>query len=60
MSAVLEAIPYARFLGVAVERINGALECVLPFREEIIGNVMLPAIHGGVIGAFLHLKARLL
>ena len=59
MRNVLEAIPYARFLGVAVERANGALECVLPFREEIVGNVMLPAIHGGVIGAFLELTALL-
>ena len=59
MRDVLDAIPYARFLGVGVERTNGALECVLPFREEIIGNVMLPAIHGGVIGAFLELTALL-
>lgn len=59
MSRVLDAIPYARFLGVAVERTNGALECVLPFRGEIIGNPMLPAIHGGVIGAFLELTAIL-
>jgi uncharacterized protein (TIGR00369 family) len=59
VSAVLDAIPYARFLGVTVERANGVLECVLPFREEIIGNPMLPAIHGGVIGAFLELTAIL-
>ena len=59
MSVVLEAIPYARFLGVAVERTGGTLECVLPFREEIIGNPMLPAVHGGVIGAFLELTAIL-
>jgi uncharacterized protein (TIGR00369 family) len=56
---VLDAIPYARFLGVAVERTNGVLECVLPFREEIVGNTMLPAIHGGAIGAFLELTALL-
>ncbi len=59
MNQVLEAIPYARFLGVTIDRTNGALECVLPFREEIVGNVMLPAIHGGVIGAFLELTALL-
>ena len=59
MRNVLEAIPYARFLGVEVERANGRLECVLPFREEIVGNVMLPAIHGGVIGAFLELTSIL-
>jgi uncharacterized protein (TIGR00369 family) len=59
VSDVLDFIPYARFLGVAVERGDTALECVLPFREEIIGNPMLPAIHGGVIGAFLELTAIL-
>jgi uncharacterized protein (TIGR00369 family) len=56
---VLDAIPYARFLGVAVERVGGALECVLPFRHELVGNPVLPAIHGGVIGAFLELTAIL-
>lgn len=59
MSSVLDSIPYARFLGVAVDRSNGALECVLPFRDEIVGNATLPAIHGGVIGAFLELTALL-
>jgi len=59
VSRVLDAIPYARFLGVTVDRTASGLECVLPFREEIIGNVMLPAIHGGVIGAFLELTAIL-
>lgn len=59
MSDILAAIPYARFLGVTVEHVNGALECVLPFREDLVGNPMLPAIHGGVIGAFLELSAIL-
>jgi uncharacterized protein (TIGR00369 family) len=56
---VLAAIPYAGFLGVEMDRASGQLECVLPFRQEIVGNVMLPAIHGGVIGAFLELTAIL-
>jgi uncharacterized protein (TIGR00369 family) len=59
MSTVLDAIPYARFLGVGVERHEGALECILPFREEIVGNAVLPAVHGGVLGAFLELTALL-
>ena len=59
MNHVLAAIPYAGFLGVEVDRASGQLECVLPFRREIVGNVMLPAIHGGVIGAFLELTAIL-
>ena len=59
MRDVLDAIPYARFLGVELDRPEGVLQCVLPFRDEIVGNVMLPAIHGGVIGAFLELTALL-
>ena len=60
MSRILAAIPYARFLGVGVERgADGLLECVLPFRDEIIGNARLPAVHGGVLGAFLELTALL-
>ena len=59
MNQILEAIPYARFLGVEVERRDGVLECVLPFRQEIIGNPSLPAVHGGALGAFLELTALL-
>lgn len=59
MSLTLDAIPYARFLGVAVERANDGLQCILPFREDIVGNPLLPAIHGGVLGAFLELTAML-
>lgn len=59
MSEIVAAIPYARFLGVAVERGDDGLECVLPFRNEIVGNPTLPAVHGGVLGAFLELTALL-
>jgi len=59
VSAILSAIPYARFLGVQVEQVDGQLECVLPFRNEIVGNPRLPAVHGGVLGAFLELTALL-
>jgi uncharacterized protein (TIGR00369 family) len=59
MSGILTAIPYARFLGVEEARRDGVLELVLPFRDEIIGNVRLPAVHGGVLGAFLELTALL-
>ena len=59
MNRILEMIPYARFLGVEVERSDGELECILPFRHEIVGNAALPAVHGGVLGAFLELTALL-
>ncbi len=59
MKELLDAIPYARFLGVELERGEAGLELRLPFRDDIIGNANLPAIHGGVLGAFLELTALL-
>ena len=59
MKRLVAAIPYARLLGIEIERDAAGLECVLPFREDLIGNTRLPAIHGGVIGAFLELTALL-
>ena len=51
---VLDAIPYAKFLGMDVQEMDdGGFLSVLPFDDMLIGNPMLPAIHGGVTGAFL-------
>ena len=59
MKALVDAIPYARLLGVEVERVESAWDCILPFRDELVGNARLPAIHGGVLGSFLELTALL-
>jgi uncharacterized protein (TIGR00369 family) len=53
----LAAIPYARFLDVRLEQDGEGLVCVLPFRDDLVGNAALPALHGGVVGAFLELTA---
>ncbi|MBU6408371.1 MAG: PaaI family thioesterase [Alphaproteobacteria bacterium] len=53
----LAAIPYARFLGVRPELRGDELTLVLPYRDALIGNPMLPALHGGVVGAFMELTA---
>lgn len=53
----LSLIPYARFLGARLEESAQGLVCVLPFREDLVGNAALPALHGGVVGAFLELTA---
>jgi acyl-coenzyme A thioesterase PaaI-like protein len=56
--AVLERIPYCRFLGITVVLGDGGgLLSKLCFSERIVGNAALPAIHGGVIGAFLETAA---
>lgn len=54
-----DAIPYARFLGVELREDEQGTLCVLPFRDEIIGNLRLPAVHGGVVGSFIELTAVL-
>jgi uncharacterized protein (TIGR00369 family) len=53
----LAQIPYARFLDVRIEDGADGLLCVLPFRDDLVGNTALPALHGGVVGAFLELTA---
>lgn len=53
----LLAIPYARFLGFEVEVDGDAMIGRLPFRESLIGNPRIRALHGGVVGAALELTA---
>jgi uncharacterized protein (TIGR00369 family) len=52
-----EAMPYAAWLGMAPEICNGELVTRLRFDAKNIGNPILPAIHGGVIGALLETTA---
>jgi uncharacterized protein (TIGR00369 family) len=59
MAAVLEQIPYAGFLGVDVIQQGNEVITVLPFKDHLIGNERLPAIHGGVIGALLEITSVL-
>jgi uncharacterized protein (TIGR00369 family) len=46
--------PFARCLGI---RLGAGGTLVMPFSEKIIGNPILPAIHGGMTGAFLETTA---
>jgi uncharacterized protein (TIGR00369 family) len=55
--ALLDAWPYARFLAVRLEPGETGLLAVLPFDPKLIGNPILPALHGGVVASFLELAA---
>jgi uncharacterized protein (TIGR00369 family) len=46
--------PFARCLGIRLQE-DGTL--VMPFSPRIIGNPILPALHGGMTGAFLETTA---
>ena len=57
LSALVGGMPYARRLGVQFDRRGDELTAVLPFNEKLIGNPMLPALHGGATAAFLEIAA---
>jgi len=57
LAALTDAVPYNRFIGVRFDRLGDELTARLPFSEPLIGNPFLPAIHGGVTGAFLEITA---
>jgi uncharacterized protein (TIGR00369 family) len=47
-----EMIPFNRYLGVRVDAVrHGYVRLEIPFREELVGDPMRPALHGGVISA---------
>ncbi len=54
---ILQATPYAEFLGISIDVVDGGYACHLAFRHDHIGNPLLPALHGGVTGALLESAA---
>ena len=57
LRAMVEGVPYIQFLGIQFERRGDELTAVLPFSETLIGNPILPALHGGATAAFLEVAA---
>jgi acyl-coenzyme A thioesterase PaaI-like protein len=57
LRALVEAVPYIQFLGIQFERRGDELTAIMPFKNELIGNPMLPALHGGATAAFLEVTA---
>jgi acyl-coenzyme A thioesterase PaaI-like protein len=50
---IIEAIPYARFLGITVDVKGDEITTCMRYRPDLIGNPRLPALHGGALGALL-------
>ncbi|MHB8528576.1 MAG: PaaI family thioesterase [Caulobacteraceae bacterium] len=57
LARILAAIPYVRFLGMSCELAGDEMTAVLPFSPHLVGNTRLPALHGGVLGAFMEMTA---
>lgn len=53
----LARTPFARTLGIQCEVRGDDMTAILPFQENLIGNIAIRALHGGAIGAFLELTA---
>ena len=54
---LVSGVPYIQFLGIQIDRRGDELTGVLPYDDKLIGNPMLPALHGGVTAAFLEVTA---
>ena len=57
LQQLVGTVPYIQFLGVTFDRRGDELTGVLPFSDQLIGNPILPALHGGVTAAFLEITA---
>jgi uncharacterized protein (TIGR00369 family) len=54
---LLSTLPYARFLGLLTRYEGDVLTATMPFADKLIGNPVLPALHGGSTAAMLELTA---
>ena len=57
LDALIARVPFVQFLGVHLRHEDEALIAVLPFRDDLIGNPALPALHGGGTAALLEITA---
>ncbi|GHF61074.1 PaaI family thioesterase [Seohaeicola zhoushanensis] len=57
LKALVEGVPYVRFLGIEFDRRGDELTAVLRFDEKLIGNPLRQVLHGGVTAAFLEVAA---
>jgi len=57
LSGLVGSTPYNKFMNIAPENSTGELLTRMRFSPPLIGNMMLPALHGGTIGALLESAA---
>ena len=57
LGALVEGVPYLGFMGIGFDRRGDELTAVMGYDEKLIGNPLLPALHGGAIASFLEVSA---
>ena len=56
LHTLVRSIPYIQFLGIVFDRRGDQLTAIMSYDEKLIGNPEIPALHGGVIAAFLEVS----
>ncbi len=59
LAGLVQSIPYAQFLGVHFDRRGNELTATMSYKDELIGNPLIPALHGGATAAFLEMTAQI-
>lgn len=57
MSALIAAVPYCAWLGLSARVDAERVVFEMPFDAKLVGNPIIPALHGGVIGSLLETAA---
>jgi acyl-coenzyme A thioesterase PaaI-like protein len=57
LHTLVDHVPYIKYLGLTFDRRGDELTGVLSYDDKLIGNPLLPALHGGVTAAFLEVTA---
>ena len=56
-TAIQQAIPYDRFMGITAELIDGDVIGRMRYSDHLVGNASVPALHGGTLGALMESTA---
>ncbi|MEM6610256.1 MAG: PaaI family thioesterase [Pseudomonadota bacterium] len=57
LRALITRVPMINFMGIQFDRRGDELTAIMPFDEKLIGNPVLPALHGGATATFLESAA---
>lgn len=57
LGALVHGVPYINWMGIEFDRRGDELTAVMPFDDRLVGNPLLPALHGGAISGFLEVTA---
>ncbi len=57
LNHLIGKIPFIGFLGLQFDRRGDELTTIMPYDEKLIGNLALPALHGGATAGFLETAA---